>query len=79
VIGHSDNIPIRTVRFPSNFQLSAERAESARVVLAQGAGQPERFKSVGRAATEPLAPNSTPAGREANRRIEIVLTRGQGR
>ncbi len=79
VIGHSDNIPIRTVRFPSNFQLSAERAESARVVLAQGAGQPERFKSVGRADTEPLAPNSTPAGREANRRIEIVLTRGQGR
>jgi type VI secretion system protein ImpK len=79
VVGHSDNIPIRTVRFPSNFQLSAARAESARVVLARSAGDDERFKSVGRADTEPLAPNTTAAGREANRRIEIVLTRGEGR
>jgi len=79
VVGHSDNIPIRTVRFPSNFQLSAARAESARSVLAQAAGRPESFSSVGRADTEPLAPNNTPAGREANRRIEIVLTRGEGR
>ncbi len=79
VVGHSDNIPIRTVRFPSNFQLSAARAEAARVILANSAGQGERFSSVGRADTEPLAPNTTPAGREANRRIDIVLTRGEGR
>ena len=75
VLGHSDNQPIRTVRFPSNFELSAARAESARRVLADAAAQPEKFRSTGRADTEPLAPNTTPEGREANRRIEIVLAR----
>jgi type VI secretion system protein ImpK len=75
VLGHSDNQPIRTVRFPSNFELSAARAESARRVLADAAGQPGRFRSTGRADNEPLASNTTPEGREANRRIEIVLAR----
>jgi type VI secretion system protein ImpK len=79
VLGHSDNVPIRTVRFPSNFELSAARADAARVVLAGTTGQPERFSSVGRADTEPLAGNDTPEGRERNRRIEVVLARGQGR
>lgn len=79
VLGHSDNQPIRTVRFPSNFQLSAARAESAMNVLVGAAAQPERFSSAGRADTEPLASNDTPEGREKNRRIEIVLTRGEGR
>lgn len=79
VLGHSDNQPIRTVRFPSNFQLSAARAEAARAVLAAAAGQPERFTSSGRADTEPLVPNNTPEGRDTNRRIDVVLTRGEGR
>jgi type VI secretion system protein ImpK len=79
VLGHSDNQPIRTVRFPSNFQLSAARAESAKAILVGVTGQPERFASAGRADTEPLAPNDTPEGREKNRRIEVVLTRGEGR
>jgi type VI secretion system protein ImpK len=78
-LGHSDNQPIRTVRFPSNFQLSAARAESAKAILVGVTGQPERFASAGRADTEPLAPNDTPEGREKNRRIEVVLTRGEGR
>lgn len=79
VLGHSDNQPIRTVRFPSNFQLSAARAESAKAILAAATGQADRFTSAGRADTEPLAPNDSPEGREKNRRIEIVLTRGEGR
>jgi type VI secretion system protein ImpK len=79
VLGHSDNQPIRTVRFPSNFQLSAARAESAKTILASATAQPDRFTSAGRADTEPLAPNDTPEGREKNRRIEIVLSRGEGR
>ena len=79
ILGHSDNQPIRTVRFPSNFQLSAARAETARGVLAGTTGQPERFSSVGRADTEPLVPNDTAANRDVNRRIEIVLTLGEGR
>jgi type VI secretion system protein ImpK len=79
VLGHSDNQPIRTVQFPSNFELSAARAEAARRILARSAGQAERFTAVGRADTEALAGNNTPEGREANRRIEIVLSRGTGR
>jgi type VI secretion system protein ImpK len=78
VLGHSDNQPIRTVRFPSNFQLSAARADAARAVLAAAAAQPERFSSAGRADTEPLASNATAEGREQNRRIEVVLARAEG-
>lgn len=77
VLGHTDNQPIRTVRFPSNFALSTARAESARTILAQAAGQPERYAFAGRADTEPLAPNDTAEGRERNRRIEVVLTHGE--
>jgi len=76
VLGHSDNQPIRTVQFPSNFHLSAARAESAMAVLAATTGQPARFTFAGRADTEPLASNDTPDGREKNRRIDIVLNRG---
>lgn len=75
VLGHSDNQPIRTVRFPSNYQLSAARAESAMAVIAAAAGNPARFSAVGRADTEPLVSNATAEGRETNRRIEVVLQR----
>jgi type VI secretion system protein ImpK len=78
VLGHSDNQPIRTVRFPSNFQLSAARADAARAVLATAATQPDRFTSAGRADTEPLASNATPEGRDQNRRIEVMLARSEG-
>jgi type VI secretion system protein ImpK len=79
VLGHSDNQPIRTVRFPSNFELSAARAKSAMIVLVAAAGQPERFTSVGRADTEPLTDNGTAEGRETNRRIEIAVSLAGGR
>jgi type VI secretion system protein ImpK len=79
VLGHSDNQPIRTVRFPSNFELSAARANSAMVVLVAATDQAERFTSAGRADTEPLTANDTPEGRETNRRIEIVVSLGRGR
>jgi type VI secretion system protein ImpK len=79
VLGHSDNQPIRTVQFPSNFELSSARADAARRILAGAAAQADRFSAVGRADTEALAPNTTVEGREANRRIEIVLSRGDGR
>lgn len=76
VIGHSDNQPIRTVRFPSNFQLSAARAEAAAAVISAATGNPGRFTTEGRADAEPIADNRTAEGREANRRIEVVLLRG---
>jgi type VI secretion system protein ImpK len=75
VLGHSDNQPIRTVRFPSNFALSAARADAAMQIIARAAGDPRRFTAVGRADTEPLADNATAEGRETNRRIEVVMMR----
>lgn len=78
VLGHTDDQPIRTVRFPSNFHLSVARAEAVRGLLAAAVGDPARIVAEGRADTEPLAPNTTPEGREENRRIEVVLLRRAG-
>jgi type VI secretion system protein ImpK len=75
VIGYTDNQPIRTVKFPSNFQLSAARAAAATAALAQSMGGTERLHAEGRADADPIAPNTTPDGREQNRRIEVVLHR----
>ncbi|WP_458096277.1 type VI secretion system protein TssL, long form [Roseomonas sp. WA12] len=75
VIGYTDNQPIRTVAFPSNFQLSTARARAAAAIVGEAVGDPGRLKVEGRADADPLAPNTTPAGREQNRRIEIVLHR----
>ena len=75
VIGYTDNQPIHTIRFPSNFQLSQARAEAARAILAHGIGDPGRLSAEGRGEADPIASNATAQGREENRRIEIVLHR----
>ena len=75
VVGYTDDQPIRTVRFPSNFQLSAARAAAAGAIIARGLGDPARLQTEGRASADPIAPNTTAEGRDANRRIEIVLHR----
>jgi type VI secretion system protein ImpK len=75
VIAYTDNQPIRTVRFPSNFQLSAARARAARAVIARSIGDAKRLSAEGRADADPIASNATAEGREQNRRIEIVLHR----
>lgn len=72
VIGHSDNIPIRTLRFPSNWELSKGRAESVARLLAARIG-PARVRYDGRGDSEPVTPNDTPQGRAKNRRVEITL------
>jgi len=77
VIGYTDNQPIRTVRFPSNFQLSAVRAHAAAEILARTIGDPSRITIEGRAGADAIASNATAQGREENRRIEIVLQREQ--
>lgn len=77
VQGHSDNQPIRTVRFASNFALSLARAQAAMAVIQAANGDVSRFTAEGRADAEPLATNATPEGREENRRIEVVLLRGR--
>ena len=73
--GHTDNQPIRSVKFPSNFQLSLARAQAVLAVLKQKVKDPARLTAEGRADSEPIASNATPEGREQNRRIEAVLTR----
>ena len=75
VIGYTDNQPIRSVQFPSNFQLSASRAKAAAAINAHGIGSPSRISTEGRADADPIANNATPEGREENRRIEVVLRR----
>jgi len=75
VIGYTDNQPIRSVQFPSNFQLSAARAKAAAAIIAHGIGSPSRISTEGRADADPIANNATPDGREENRRIEVVLRR----
>jgi type VI secretion system protein ImpK len=78
VLGHSDNVPIRTARFPSNYALSTARAQAAMAIILRELRDPGRISAEGRAEAEPIAPNTTPEGREANRRIEVVLQRTPG-
>ncbi len=73
VVGHTDNQPIRTVRFPSNWHLSQARAESVARTVAAKLSVPSRVRAEGRADNEPVASNATPEGRQQNRRTDIVL------
>lgn len=76
VTGHTDNIPIGTARFPSNWHLSQERAIAVRDLLI-GAGLPAaRVRAEGRADGEPVAPNDSAANRSQNRRVEVTLFSG---
>jgi type VI secretion system protein ImpK len=75
VVGHTDNQPIRTARFPSNWHLSSARAEAAREVIARAIGTGARVRSDGRGEAEPVATNATAEGRDENRRIEVQLVR----
>jgi chemotaxis protein MotB len=71
--GHTDNIPIATVRFPSNWELSSARAIAVlRYLKAQGLAV-TRMRAVGYADTQPMQNNATPDGRAVNRRVELVL------
>lgn len=74
VEGHTDNIPIRTARFQSNWDLSAARASSvANGLLRNPAVEAARLQVHGFAETRPRADNGTLEGRTLNRRVEIVV------
>jgi len=74
VIGHSDNVPIKTPRYPSNQALSEERAATVTEYLASKGVAKGRLEAIGKGDTEPLTDNKTPADRAKNRRVEIVVT-----
>jgi type VI secretion system protein ImpK len=73
VTGHSDNQPIRSLRYPSNWHLSKDRAVSVYKLLGATV-KPERLNAEGRADSEPVADNGSPEGRAKNRRVEITLS-----
>ena len=73
IAGHTDNIPISSRRFPSNWELSTARAVNVTRFLAEHGVQRERLSAAGYAETQPVASNHTPEERAQNRRIEIVL------
>lgn len=73
VEGHSDNVPISTRTFPSNWELSAARALSVVHILQAGGVQPTSLSAAGYGEFHPVAPNDTRDNRAKNRRIEIVI------
>ena len=74
VEGHTDNVPIHTEGFPSNWELSTARAISVMRLLNEGGGfESARFAVAGYGEYHPLEPNNTPQGRQENRRVEILL------
>ena len=73
VAGHTDDVPIRTARFPSNWELSRERAQSVAKLMAGDIVDKGRLHTEGLADSEPLAPNDSAASRAKNRRVTIIL------
>jgi chemotaxis protein MotB len=73
IAGHTDNVPIKSARFPSNWELSTARAVTVTRYLAASGVPAQRLSAAGFADTQPVATNDTPEGRQQNRRIEIVL------
>jgi len=71
--GHTDNTPIRTPRFPSNWELSTQRAVEVVKYLATNGLNPAHLSAAGFADTDPIAPNDTPENKQQNRRIEIIV------
>ena len=73
VVGHTDNVQIKTKTFPSNWELSVARATTVVRYLQETGIPPDRMVASGRAEYQPVAENDTPDGRKKNRRIEITL------
>ena len=73
VTGHTDNVPIRTARFPSNWHLSEDRAQTVQRLLVSGGVPADRVRAEGRADGEPLVANDSARNRALNRRVEITL------
>ncbi|MBX9767517.1 MAG: OmpA family protein, partial [Bdellovibrionales bacterium] len=73
VEGHTDNVPIRTALFPSNWELAAARAISVSRTMVEAGLDPARVSAASFGEFKPIKANDTPEGRTQNRRIEIVI------
>ncbi|NOZ52274.1 MAG: flagellar motor protein MotD [Gammaproteobacteria bacterium] len=73
VEGFTDNVPIKTAAFPSNWELSAARAASVVHLFTQAGVAPKRLAAIGYGEFKPVAPNATSIGREKNRRVAILI------
>jgi chemotaxis protein MotB len=77
VEGHTDNIPIQTARYPSNWELSTGRAASVARYLIEHGVAPQRVQASGYADTRPLGSKDNPVDRATNRRVELILEKAQ--
>ena len=76
VEGHSDNVPIHTEQFASNWELSTARSAAiARLLLERGPVNPANLSAAGYAEYHPVATNATEAGRAQNRRVDVIVLR----
>ncbi len=74
VEGHTDDLPISTEQFPSNWELSTTRATRvARYFIENEGLGPDRFSAAGYSEYRPLVPNDSPENRAQNRRVEVIL------
>lgn len=73
VKGHTDNVPIAKGSFPSNWELSAARSASVVHMLVEGGIDPRRLAVVAYGEYRPVLPNTTPDGRNANRRVVLTI------
>ena len=71
--GHTDDVPIHTARFPSNWELSTSRALAVVHLLTDMGVTPENLSAAGFGEFRPRADNESDEGRKLNRRIEIVM------
>ena len=75
VEGFTDDLPIRTAQYPTNWELSSARSASIVRMLAMQGVNPGRMASVGYGEFQPVANNATPEGRALNRRVVLVVSR----
>ena len=77
ISGHTDNVPIATAQYPSNWELSSARAVSLMrgVMAVQPSLNPARFSALGYSEYRPIASNDTEEGRAQNRRVEVFIAR----
>ncbi len=73
VTGHTDKIPIRTLKFPSNWHLSDARAKAVVALMSESVGNSNKLVAEGRADTELIAPGNSAKDHQRNRRIEIKI------